>query len=277
MLRYIEGLDLTGLFVLALILLFVGNKVSQGNLRVRTFAVGMSALALVAFIGWNFSRGTANSDNLVELSFRGLLLAGIFLGAAWILLTIVAGLYGNSASVLSRWSAGVSRMRADRKQRIEDEKLKKEQEGWRAASEKENEKRKAKREEDEKLAAEARKKRDDARATCEVLFATHCFEIRQRFPKETYDAFVSKHLGDDKPPDYVEQRAVELCDIIKKHLEKVEGRGKKDLAELAKWYLEERKRIEATLLTDDDKNLLIAQLEERYVKLQEQYLRSVQP
>lgn len=66
------------------------------------------------------------------------------------------------------------------------------------------------------------KRREDARASCEVLFATHSFDIRERFTREMFDAFVARHLGDDKSPEYVEKLARDLSDIIRKHLLKAE-------------------------------------------------------
>ena len=70
--------------------------------------------------------------------------------------------------------------------------------------------------------ASAQKRREDARAGCEVVFVTHSFDIRERFTREMFDAFVARHLGDDKSPEYVEKMSREISDIIRKHLQKAE-------------------------------------------------------
>ena len=104
----------------------------------------------------------------------------------------------------------------------------------------------------------------------------HAPEIKTRFTREMFDAFVARHLHDGRAPDDVERRAAELCEIIRTHLEKT-GKTSKSLVELAEWFLHERKQIENTNLSQRDKESLITQLEARYVELQDQYLRRAQP
>ena len=69
--------------------------------------------------------------------------------------------------------------------------------------------------------ASAQNRRETARAGCEVLFVTHSFDIHERFTREMFDAFVTRHLGDDKSPEHVEKLARDLSDIIREHLRKV--------------------------------------------------------
>ena len=69
--------------------------------------------------------------------------------------------------------------------------------------------------------ASAQKRREAARAGCEVLFVTHSFDIRERFTREMFDAFVARHLSDERNPEHVEKLARDLSDIIREHLRKV--------------------------------------------------------
>ena len=68
---------------------------------------------------------------------------------------------------------------------------------------------------------EAQRRREEARTACERLFVLHAPEIKDRFPRETFDGFVTKHLGDGRPVEYVERRAKDLQEIILDHLRKV--------------------------------------------------------
>jgi hypothetical protein len=166
-----------------------------------------------------------------------------------------------------RWRERVSRRRHQRRQ--EQRRQQEQEEYERQAPHRE----KARCEE-----AAAQKRRADARARCELFYSLHAPEIGVRFPKDRFDDFASRHLGDNHPPEYVEERARQVLDIMQKHLEKIEPPKKAlTLADLAVWFLREKAQIDATALGEEDKALLLAQLEERYTKLQEKYLRSVQP
>ena len=119
-LRFLETVDLGGLFVLVLALLFVGNKISQGYDRVRAFCIGMSGLLFVVYVGLNIVQNSNYRDDLASLAFRGILGAGLVLGASWIVLTAAAACYEKISGILSRWSAGLGRSFENRKRSREN-------------------------------------------------------------------------------------------------------------------------------------------------------------
>lgn len=125
---------------------------------------------------------------------------------------------------------------------------------------------------------QAQRRRTDARASCELFYSLHAPEIGKRFPKGLFDDFVARHLGDDHPPEYVEQRAQQLQELLRQHLDRVGAPQKKlALADLAQWFLREKQEIDKAALPPADKEVLIAALEERYTKLQEKFIRGLQP
>ena len=90
--------------------------------------------------------------------------------------------------------------------------------------------------------------------------------------------YVNRHMSDAQTPEHVEERARQLKDILQRHLEKIEPLKKKmNLAALAQWFLGEKAQIDAAAISEEDKAALISQLEERYAKLQEKYIRGMQP
>ncbi len=130
----------------------------------------------------------------------------------------------------------------------------------------------------EQQADAANRRRAEARASCELAFATHAAAIKERFTKAMLDDFMARYMGNDHPPEQVESRAEQLRSMIQQHAVKIEEpQKKKSLTDLAAWYLDSRNQIEATDLSRDAKDDLLAQLEHRYAMLQEKYLRGVEP
>jgi hypothetical protein len=126
--------------------------------------------------------------------------------------------------------------------------------------------------------AAGQRRREDARARCELLFSLYAPEIGQRFPRALLDDFVRNYMGDERSPETVEQRSEQLQGILLQHLEKSGQSTKRvTLADLAQWFLREKEQIEATPLQDEDRENLLAQLEARFARLQEKYIRGMQP
>lgn len=274
--RYLRDVDLGGMFLLVLALIYIGNRVSAGQFRLRGLCLSMSAILFVAFAVVHLTYHSAYFDSLSDLTFRGLLASGFILGISWIVLPPLAALYRSASDWTRNWLHQARYRREERRRARELEVDRRRREQLEPEAARERERLRCQAEEQARRRAAEQKRREEARARCDVLFALHGPDLRERFTKEMYEDFVARHLGDSRTPEYVEQRAKELCDLLQKHLEMAHGK-KRNLAELAAWFLEEKKQIDQTALSEDDKELLISQLEERYVKLQEKYLRSVQP
>lgn len=126
--------------------------------------------------------------------------------------------------------------------------------------------------------ATAQKRREDARAKCEIFFGLHGPEIRSRFSKAMYEDFVRRHLGDDHPPDHVEERARQLLDLLQDHLDRIEPPEKPmDVGDLAAWYKETRAQIESLDLDERTKRVQVSQLNARYAELVQEQIENLQP
>lgn len=270
---FLRDADITGLAIVAAVLAFVGNKATADRPRVRAACWSVAGVAFLAYIGSYMVTG-AYPGELSEVAVRGLLaalaLAGVVSMLAPAAFAVFQGTIGATCGRLARWRRGLG----DRWSRRRTEAMGKQQ----AEQQEESRRRKqAQSEEDNRIWKAAQLRRDEARSACEVLFATHAPELGKRFSREMFDEFLRKHMGDGQSPEFVEQRGVQLQGIVKSHLEKAGHSDRKtSLADLAAWFLKEKGEIERTALADDDKELLVAQLEERYVRLQEKYLRAVQ-
>lgn len=231
-LRFLETVDTGGLFVLVLALLFIGNRLSAAQLRVRALSLSVAAVLFVAFVAFHLTQRSAYADNLSDLTIRGLLGAGFVLGVLWIVLPPLAALFRTTTGSMRNWGREARFRRDARRRERELEAERRRHERQEPAAAKERERLRQQAAEQTRKAATDQKRREDARAKCDVLFALHGPELRERFTKEMFDDFIRRHLGDDRSADYVEQRARELCEIVQKHLEMVNG-STQELGELA--------------------------------------------
>ena len=122
------------------------------------------------------------------------------------------------------------------------------------------------------LTKAAQKRREDARAACDMAYALAAPEIAARFSKQDFEAFVSKYMTDAFPPDQVEERAVQMKAIIRQHQEKIIPAPKfRSMQDLAVWFEQQKSQLEA--ISDDRmRSTLLVQLKERYSELTTQML-----
>ena len=81
------------------------------------------------------------------------------------------------------------------------------------------------------------KRREDCRASCELLHFRHSQFLKERFPKEEMVEYIAKYMNDDKPVEYVEERGQQLRQLIEQKLDDKTRR------------VEERLRLEEELKT----------------------------
>jgi len=278
--QFLDRLEWTTLALPAVLLLFIGNKVVEEHPRPRTAAnriIGLVFLCLLAF--QMHSHWPVHGDMLTEILLRSLVLSGLMLGCAWIVAPGLFSLceYTIAAPIrkVAGWGAAlvgsvfwvlvspvrfVTEQNARRKQATEQEHLRREGESY------------------AKHQATAQKRREDARAACELLYSLCAPEIKDRFPKTAFDDFFQKYLGDGHPPDFVEERAEQLKSIIEQHRTKIEPpEEQKTLEELAQWYQNVREQILHQKIEDKYKNAQIAQLNVRYQRLVQELLEEMKP
>ena len=129
------------------------------------------------------------------------------------------------------------------------------------------------------LHLEANRRRAEARSQCELLYTVHECEIRERFSREALEAYMTKFMGDSESPQVVERRGTELKAVIQKHRASVGTAEKKpaSISELAKWFIEEKARIEALPLDETMRATHVAHLNMRYAELSQEILESIRP
>ncbi len=133
------------------------------------------------------------------------------------------------------------------------------------------------RQKDEREKAQAQRRREHARAACELLYALHAPEISQRFPRSELDRFLRTYMSDAQPPDEVERRSLDFQLLIDRHRQLVKPDAPKTIQALAQWYLHEKQRIVTLPLDEDLKQLHLMQLDYRYAELSEELLKRAQP
>ncbi len=275
--------DICSTLVLVLLLALVGGAMVGGKPALHQWGKRLAGAAFVAYgVYGSVVFRPADASEWTDVALRGLLAGGLVLGVSWIFLPVVAFGYRHTLGALlprvRDWSAATRRRSAERRaRRDEEQERQRADEEWvRAAPERER----TRQETEARARAQAaeQNRRKDARASCEIFFALHAPEIGKRFSCEMFDDFVARHLGDDHAPEYVEQRAQQLLELLRQHLDKVGAPQKKmALADLAQWFLREKQEIDKAALPPADKEVLLAALEERYTKLQEKFIRGLQP
>lgn len=110
------------------------------------------------------------------------------------------------------------------------------------------------------------RRREDARARCEIQFNLHAPELGERFTRQMFDDFVARHMGDNCPPEDVESRADQLLQVIRQHADKG-STGRKDLsiAERAKHLDEQVRQIQDSNLVEREKETLIIMLKRQFM------------
>ena len=110
---------------------------------------------------------------------------------------------------------------------------------------------------------EANRRRADARASCELFYNLHAPEIGSRFSKEAFSDFVARHLGDNQPVEYVEQRTAQLLTVLRQHLAMVVPTiDYQPLEEILATFDDRIRRIRESMIDARDKEVILIQLEQ---------------
>lgn len=127
-------------------------------------------------------------------------------------------------------------------------------------------------------AALAQKKREDARAACELLYHSHAHVLKRRLPKETFLDFVRRYMGDDHSAEYVEERGRQLQELILLHVHRIEPPAKPyTIQSLTDWYRETKQIIENLPVEDRTKQAQLALLNTRFAELSQALMETLQP
>ena len=267
----------SGPLLLLVLLLVLGTKLVERDEKLQTLGkkIALGAFFLFVAVLANHQEPSMASA-WVAIIVRSLIFAGIVLGAAWTILPSGVFVYEHTLGALFRSldeSARASRKREEEKKRALEQQLRNEE--WeRMRPERERLAKEAAllAEAQAKLRSAGQKRREDARAACELAYAIVAPEIGNRFSKADFTAFVSKYMTDSFPPEQVEERAVQLKAIIQQHQEKIVPAQKfRSMQDLAVWFEQQKSQLEA--ISDVRmRSTLLVQLKERYSELTTQML-----
>jgi hypothetical protein len=246
--------------------------------RIRYWATGLGIVTGILFCFATLAESrstTTGADDLLSGILAGGMV-GVFATMIWyFLVAVVTFAYEHIVAVPFRW---VGRWWKRSRQRAAERRARWLEEKRYRLQQREYERSAPERARQAAAQATAQKRRDDARASCELLYSLHAPEIMDRYPKAAFDDFVKKYMGDAHPPEYVEERARQLQAIVQQHYERATGASAfGSIEQLAAWYVEQKKRIEALPLDEAFKQTHLTNLNERYAELTEKLLGSMKP
>lgn len=271
--------DLCSLGLTLAILLWVGHRL-RGRSDER-ISVGCAGLAFLGYAVYDFkSSRWLDANELLHLAIRSLVAAGFVLGLAWICVPLF--MWGKHILIepllqkLSFWKAGVLVKKVLREQRRwqeeEDRRARQAAERW----EQERPEREKQQRAEAALRQEEYQAREEARADCEFLYSIHEPELRERFPRSQFEAFLTKLTS--KSLKEVPAFASKIKALIQGHLQKVEPTfGRKNRKELKEWFDRERALIEQFEDDEDMKATQLYFLKERYDELSRSLFKEMMP
>jgi hypothetical protein len=274
--------DLCSVAMLAGILYLLGKKMAGGLQRIHSAAGRLACLVFLAYAvyDWHVMSPTEPVKYL-EIAIRSLCAAAFVHSAALVIFSMADFLlHSLFAGIASR----VRLKLANARYRKESQRREQEEERKRRLAQEEYERLAPQRAQATleaaaraKAAAAAQRRRDEARAACDVLYSLHYPEIRTRFSKKDFAAFVNKYMNDDDAPDYVEARAAQLTGMIEQHRQKIDPTPRFSFEELGSWYEQTLAKIKAQSIHDRFKNAQVAQLTRHYQDLVQELLEEMKP
>lgn len=284
-LRVLDQGNVVSLFFSVVLLHLVGERIAEPEHR--RLARGPCLIAFFAYGGSAWVRRTPETgQNMQDLVVRSLLAAGLAYELSTFAMPLVLAIFnrlvvGPRRAIRHWWAERGRRRRdswehrqAEQRRRRESEEAARDEPSRRAAEEKA---RSASLERD-RIVADSRRRRENARSECLLYYHLHAPEISFRFPRNKYDEFAGHYLRDDVPAEEVERQAARLLALMESHLEKTgKARGKIDVAGYARWYSEEKAKIESQVVAQDIKDTHLVILEARYAELVEKHLEGLRP
>jgi len=250
--------------------------------RIRNWAIGLGIVSGFVFFFADPFPNRRSSDDLSSM-IGGSAFLGALAGFAWFF--VIASLtfayqyvIASPFRLLGSWKRRLSERRA--KQSEERRRLREQREWERSAPGRERADREAaaRKQAEETMKGEAQKRREDARASCELFFGLHAAEIGSRYPRDQFDAFVAKYMTDKHAPEDVERRAEQLQALIEQHRELVKPTPRfATIEELARWFQEQKQRIESLPIEEKAKRTHLVELNQRYSELTSELLQKMKP
>lgn len=270
------------LFFLDFALVFVGIKLTESRPRVQQWALNSAVATFLLFCIYAVLRfEPATATEWLFLVFRGLLAGGLAMGLILLVLFVLSIPFGAYQGLLSRLQSRAERRRYEKRAKMEERRRRESQKEWeRTAPERERQRleEEAQQREERQSNGRLQRRKEDALAACELLYALYAPEISDRFSRSQFDDYASKFMSETHTAEVVEHRAKDLQQLILNHHDKANPPEKfHSLEELAKWYAQQKESIEGLAIQDSFKQDYLVQLNERYADLTQQVMENLTP
>lgn len=283
LLEILHAGDYCSILLFVAILLWVGNKIVEQHPSIRQCGGYLAGVGFLAYGAYAWLRWPPRQANdLLAVGIGSLFAAAIVLALAWMGLPVLLLVWTTTVAALGNriggWFTALRTKKAARRTRLleEQQRRREEEEYRRTAPERERARKEA--EKTLQVQTQSQKRRDDARAACELFYHRHAHALGDRFPKEAFEDYVKKYLADGHPPEYVEERSRQLQEILRQHVEQVEPpKTPFTIESLADWYQTTKRLIEALPVDERYKHAQIAHLNARYAELMQAQMETLQP
>ena len=219
-------------------------------------------------IGKALSRSGSRLDAQMTPFFKGLLAAGLALGASWILISVfffmIAPAQKLRSSIESKRKHHQLEKEKKQQQQIQEERRRREQETW--------ERNAPIRERQRKLQIEAEQKKkteqlqlEEVRLDSLIWYDQNAHQLQDLFPRERFLEYLDQHLGSNRPVEVVKQRGEQFKKMIDSILEKAGGNKQKfsSLIEISSYFHDQREEILSLNYDDLTKQSLITSLNDQ--------------
>lgn len=247
-----------------LILLCLGNFVADE--QERAYGLRIAILIFLAFgILASCYAPPRDAQTALTIAIRSVVAFGLALGFSWIVLPLVLRLSRILSRRLKQSLGATGTWISERRHQAEADRRRWEEDEARRLSA--PERLRAERAADVAARAQSadQKRRDDARAACEVLFHLHAHALAERLPKATFDDFMKRYMGDSQSAEYVEERGRQLMDLILSHARKVSPHvDGQSLQGVLSEFQGQIDQIQNSALDEEWKVSLIAELQQKF-------------
>lgn len=119
---------------------------------------------------------------------------------------------------------------------------------------------------------ESRRRRDKARLDAELAYLLAAPHLAGSFPREMFDAWVQRYLGNRLPPEEVEENSWQVQKAFRNYHNQAEGGSLFNLEELHFWFVDEQRRIQEQTLEAPLRQEKLLALQELYISLSQRFL-----
>ncbi len=275
-----------GTILLLIVLLILGTRLVQENLRLRLLGKRIALAAFFVFVllsAHEWQPDTA--DEWVAIILRSLVFAGIVLGAVWTISPVLAFVGSVLIRPVIKTSTTQSTHRGEtaaekNRRRLEEAEQRKRDAEWH---------RNAPQRERDRLAAEAqarteadqsasdRHRREEARLSCLLLRDQFSTELSNRFTRERLDEYFATYMTDTHSPEEVEARAAQLRSMIEQALAASGAAPKKQfrtLIEISEYFQALREDAAKSNYDSDIVESIIARYHAQENKAVEEFFKS---